>query len=415
VIHRVAIAGLAALAVVGGVALPAVAGTVPATAGPAIASRAAVPAQIFSPPLPSAISCGSARSCLAVGDAFITYIDNTVVTAKPLAWNGRTWKTLSMPVPKGVVAVGLAAASCKSATFCLAVGNTFPSANASTDHTRLYAVTWNGTALRLTVEAPLPSGYNSAAFSAVSCPTARDCVALGYATDAAGKTLDFAETWNGATWAPHAIAMPKGNVLDFDAISCVSATDCVLAGHSSVAGTASALIGTAYAGTWNGKSLTAQKVPVPAKTSTWLTGVSCVSKSRCAASGFGLANAAETAGFGFTGTWNGKTWTTSKAPTPKGESVVELNGVSCATAANCAAVGLAGYASDSAEALSYNGKTWARQAVPSPGKGKLDEFEGVSCPKAGDCVAIGEVGSTDGPASSLAGYWNGKAWKLAAA
>ena len=40
----------------------------------------------------------------------------------------------------------------------------------------------------------------------------------------------------------------------------------------------------------------------------------------------------------------------------------------------------------------------------------------VSYPKAGDCVAIGEVGPVSGAtASSLAAYWDGKSWKLAAA
>jgi hypothetical protein len=182
-------------------------------------------------------------------------------------------------------------------------------------------------------------------------------------------------------------------------------------------GTASSLAGAAYAGIWNGKSLTADKMPLPMKAGfTALTGVSCVSKSRCAAAGFGLTNAIASAGFGFTELWNGKAWTTAKAPAAKADTFVVLEGVSCATATNCAAVGMAGTSADvSAEALSYNGKTWARQAVPSLGAGKLSDFAGVSCPKAGDCVAIGEVGTTGGAASSLAGYWNGKSWKVAAA
>lgn len=404
--HRGAIAGLAALAVISGGTLLVAACTARAPVTTGLASAAAA---TFSPPLPSAISCGSVRSCLAVGDDSTDYTGNE----KLLSWNGSTWKALTVPVPQGVAAVGLTAASCESAGFCLAVGNTIP--NLTADITGMYAVSWNGTKLKITATAPVPPGYSSAAFSAVSCLTARDCVAPGYATNAAGNTVDFAETWNGSTWTLHVIAQPTGTHLAFDAISCVSATYCVLAGDNGLGAVASAYVGTAYAGVWNGKSLTAQNVPVPAKASTGLTGVSCVSKSRCAAAGFGLTSAAGTRGFGITETWNGKVWKPAEVPTPEGQTLVRLDDVSCAAATACTAVGMTGFAGNRAEAFFYNGKTWVRQVVPNPGDGKVDEFEGVSCPKASDCVAIGEVWNAAGATSALAGYWNGRAWKLAAA
>jgi hypothetical protein len=81
------------------------------------------------------------------------------------------------------------------------------------------------------------------------------------------------------------------------------------------------------------------------------------------------------------------------------------------------AVGVAGtHTSASAAALIWNGTHWSAAAPPSAGKGLASEFEDVSCPKAGDCVAIGQFGKfTASTAKPLAGYWNGKAWKLKAA
>jgi hypothetical protein len=80
-------------------------------------------------------------------------------------------------------------------------------------------------------------------------------------------------------------------------------------------------------------------------------------------------------------------------------------------------VGAAGTDKSSrAASLVWNGTHWSAVGVPSSGKGMSSEFEDVSCPKTGDCVAFGEFGkpnaSTEKP---LAGYWNGKAWKLKAA
>jgi hypothetical protein len=87
------------------------------------------------------------------------------------------------------------------------------------------------------------------------------------------------------------------------------------------------------------------------------------------------------------------------------------------SAVSCIAVGADGAENTStAAALSWNGAKWSVLAVPSAGKGIDTDFTGVSCPKAGTCVAVGEYGpSTATSGKPLAGYWNGKAWKLKAA
>jgi hypothetical protein len=120
---------------------------------------------------------------------------------------------------------------------------------------------------------------------------------------------------------------------------------------------------------------------------------------------------------GFAEVWNGKTWTATKWAGPKGSTIAGLFGVSCTSATSCIAVGGAGTQKVMhAAALSFNGTKWSVLKVPGVGSGLSSDLEGVSCPKTADCVAIGNYGpSSSSNGKPLAGYWNGKAWKLKAA
>jgi hypothetical protein len=61
--------------------------------------------------------------------------------------------------------------------------------------------------------------------------------------------------------------------------------------------------------------------------------------------------------------WNGTTWSVQAAPSPAGATDSELDGISCASAASCLAVGFSG-----AQALAeeWNGTTWTIQSTPTP-------------------------------------------------
>jgi len=80
-----------------------------------------------------------------------------------------------------------------------------------------------------------------------------------------------------------------------------------------------------------------------------------------------------------------------------------LNGVSCASAANCTAVGdyyrtAAGPQVTLVER--WNGTAW--RIEPSPGTGRGSTLDSVSCPSATSCSAVG----------SLIIGWNGVSWKV---
>src|SRR5215472_10040189 len=125
----------------------------------------------------------------------------------------------------------------------------------------------------------------------------------------------------------------------------------------------------------------------------FLTGVSCLPAGTCVAVGWYY--------YGSTGPsltqvirWNGRAWLAM--PTPSRGHRSQLDGVSCATATSCLAVGT--------PAEAWTGARWS--IVPRPPAGPLGS---VSCPVPGFCQA---AGSGAAGARPLAARWNGLAWQL---
>jgi hypothetical protein len=407
----------------GAVALVAVlGGIIPVASADAAVLPRAVPARTAQPQATivssltagSRISCVSTTACLAVGSDTDS-AGSTAPTAEAL--HGTKWKSVSVKIPKGAAGTALTDVSCKSASYCLAVGMY---ANSDDDQFP-YALTWNGTALTPITAPPAPKGDTLAGLNAVSCVAVKHCVVVGTSASdtVTGDSISasvkvFTDTWNGSTWKSVTTAAPKGSFLYvFSAVRCFSLTDCAAAGENITLSGASTVV----AATWNGKTWAAQKAVTPAGgEEAFVNDLSCASAKSCAMAGF-TSNASGNSGFGFLETWNGKTWSEVKWAPAKGQTETGVLGVSCVSAANCMAVGAAGTSKTfAAAARSWNGKTWTALKVPGPAKGDSSDLEGISCPKAGDCVAIGEVGKSGASTTSpLAGYWNGKAWRVAAA
>ena len=131
----------------------------------------------------SSVSCVSATWCQAVGNR------------SAARWTGRGWRPEPVTVPAGRIAT-LSSVSCVSARFCLAVGDAQrpPTAQPGTGRTdQALAELWDGSRWRLIRPAdPAPR----TALAAVSCVSARFCLAVG-ATDA---KYTLAERWNGVRW-----------------------------------------------------------------------------------------------------------------------------------------------------------------------------------------------------------------------
>ncbi len=413
--RKIIVSGLAAVAAIAGLAVPAAAGAAPTAALPGVVR--AVPAAVSSGLafMGNRISCGTAKSCLVAG----ANTNNSTGNATPLvrAWNGSAWRGITVHAPKGTTFQGMSGVSCKSATYCLVIGEDM--SNGTSGAIRPFALTWNGTAVSAMPAPPVPSGAMETTLADVTCVAVKSCVAAGTSISNSGATKWVVETWNGSRWTLHTMAPGGGLQPGASDMSCVSLSYCVLAGASSTsAGAIRPLLAA-----WNGKTVSLMKVPVPAGyASPLMLGVSCASASDCAAVGDNFVISSNTTKLtAFTENWNGKAWTATRWAWPKGTTISLLTGISCTysktAGRHCIAVGAAGTQSTANPvALGWNGTKWSAQQVPGPGKGKSTVLEGISCLSATHCVATGETGASSGTTSSpVAGFWNGTAWRVAAA
>jgi hypothetical protein len=303
------------------------------------------------------VSCVTATFCEAVG-----YMAGRPA-ALPEVWNGSTWKIQ----PRAVSLPLLAAVSCVSATLCEAVGSGFANSG-------IAAAGWNGTSWQPQITPGL--GY-----SAVSCTSPSFCVAVG---------LSGGAMWNGTSWSAESLPLPSSGGT-YTGVSCVSTNACEAVGRATIGG--------AFAAGWNGTSWTAQAVPgPPGATRAMLGKVSCT-----------LANACEAVGAsnlgGYAAAWNGTAWTAQAvAPLPPGAARDFLTDVACTSSSACTAVGYSmGSASPYARltlAETWNGTSWSIQPTPNPAA-TGNVLEGVSCASAGPCVAVGSAPDPGGYSATL--------------
>ncbi len=344
----------------------------------------------------SGVSCVSATYCMAVGSG----------PSGPLAllWNGATWRKTAVPLPAGSTAGFLSSVSCTSAAYCVAVGR-----YGMQPVVFSLVETWNGKAW---TPSALPGQYG-AYVTSVSCGAVRSCVAVGVSYPVnIGAVQPLAETLHGTTWTLRTVPLPAGEVGgSLDSVSCASATRCVTAGEYYTARSGSLLFQS-----WNGRAFSRMKAAVPAGMPV-LGGVSCVSAANCSA----VAVSGTTYPFtSFAEHWNGKEWSVARVAWPKGTANPVLGAVSCAVPRSCVAVGAFGTTPHSVvsrpAAASYNGRSWTGVSLPAPAAGQSSALNAVSCVSAADCVAVGQAGPASGLTSSaLAGFWNGRSWRLTTA
>jgi hypothetical protein len=153
---------------------------------------------------------------------------------------------------------------------------------------------------------------------------------------------------------------------------------------------------------------TVQYPPYPAGSiNSSLNGVSCATASTCIAVGSYYVSASNT-NFSLADKWNGSSWVLQTTPNPSGSVLTQFSAVSCPATTHCEAVGSysTNIQSDGTTlAERWNGTAWAIQSTPTlTGGGSLD---GVSCPSASLCIAVGNFNNSG---DNLAEEWNGTAW-----
>ena len=182
-------------------------------------------------------------------------------------------------------------------------------------------------------------------------------------------------------------------------VTCVSGSDCWAVGNTATPDPLAEL--------WNGTSWTQESLPNSGEGS--LTSVTCVSAIDCWAVGYegqsqGLGDGALTLN------WNGTSWSQVTTPATYSEF---LSSVTCVSSVDCWAVGsiyTVGSTNSAAVALQWNGTSWSQSTVPDPGT--ITNLSGVTCASSADCWAVGSYsnGEAYGTTYSLAILWNGSAW-----
>jgi hypothetical protein len=300
--------------------------------GPLSASWSGIKGTVSTSFEPQATSCikGDEKGCVAAG-----YYPNGIAARAGLETNssGR-WRPVpnSSPGPAQVTDSALDGVSCPAPTFCAAVGSALPVPGQYVRGIPVPLVAlfdgnkWTYGTVKLS------SGINSSApaytLLDVSCPRPNDCVAVG--GDSAGDfSHNIVVTYDGHSWTPAFLPNP-GNYPDLDgdlqAVSCASARWCVASGYYA---TDARDDSQGFAEIFDGQTWTVSKTPVLSGSNA-LFGVDCVGVGRCVAVG-DQAGASEA----LVEQFSDNAWRVAPATPEPGQ----LTGVSCLAGDICAATG----------------------------------------------------------------------------
>ncbi len=344
----------------------------------------------------TSVSCASSSRCSAVGYSSRGAGQTTSIA---LRWDGATWQSQEVPTLSGGTSSRLSSVGCASASACTAVGFSGDVFAAP----QPFSARWNGVVWQIE-PTPQPPGATRSVLSSVSCPTATECVAVGYWHDNGKGGGSLAEHWDGTAWT--ATPTPGGPTDVYNAVSCPTASACLVVGKRGLADFVAAR--------WDGTTWTSTATPASGpQVDTNYRGLSCTTLSACVAVG-----ASETATFDFTyltlaAGWNGSSWANQVTPNPLGATSNDLVAVSCATEQFCVAVGYHWKSPSVAEPLveRWSGTRWSVDSTPPLQGSSLDA---VSCAAEDDCLAVGSFVDSTGQSATLAEHWNGASWQVEA-
>ena len=291
---------------------------------------------------------------------------------------------------------------------------------------------------------PTPNPAGATGFGStlrgVSCPSVRDCTAVGY-YETGNTYLALAQRWEGRSWKIQPTPNPAGALNTvLRGVSCSDASDCMAVGNQQ----ASTFNSLTVAERWNGSRWQLQSPP---RTGELLESVSCPTRRHCVAVGYGsnFRTLAEV--------WNGTNWSVQPTPNPPATAFISaFSDISCSSPSACTAVGdyetstgrppLGGalerpHVGDSAHpgssrrpvrrvvpdqpglhgrgrdllakqpwqgstlAERWNGATWEIQPTPNHAGSTDSELGKISCPTRRTCVALGGYRTSPGITESF--------------
>jgi hypothetical protein len=276
------------------------------------------------------------------------------------------------------------------------------------------AATTTATATRATgsewaaQEPAIPAGATHSHLEGVSCPSEKACIAVGLSLNGAGAQEPLTEILGAGGWVVQKAPLPDGGKIGrLHGVSCTTAKHCIAVGYVSN-GSSDAV---PVAASWDGRSWTVEKIPVPASSeASNLTSVSCATSDACTAVGDFLTRTNQHVPFAETLT--GATWAVETLPTRAGTRSSYLEGVSCTAPGACVAAG--DFVGRSGKPLplveSSRDGSWKARELPVPAKAEETYIKAVSCSSSRACVAVGQFGTSSGEVVLLAERWDGRRW-----
>ncbi len=364
----------------------------------------------------TAISCTSPGECIAVGSYSAATTWPLVVSQSDGAW-GQAEALPGIAALSSGLGGKLTQVSCASAGNCSAAGTyTGPGNTSFAFVADEVDGTW-GTAQALPDAASL--GTQGSAISAISCPSAGNCAAVGadYATPFILDEVDG--TWGDPLAVPGLASLGTLANQGFDSVSCADAGDCTAIGTvANGSGVQSAVVVTETGGTWGDATVLPGQVPTSSRGS-WARSVSCPAAGDCTATG-GDEPVGNTYGVWVADEVNGSWGSAQALPTPLATTTDATGKLSCATPGNCVVAG--GYRDAQGFLQAFvadevNGTWQASQDVPGLAGMVVSDTDAVSCAAPGDCTSTGsydinghyqeystdEVDGTWAPATAIPG------------
>ncbi|HTT53710.1 MAG TPA: hypothetical protein VMH35_20130 [Streptosporangiaceae bacterium] len=370
----------------------------PAVAGPFVTDIAGV-------------ACPTVLECVAGG---YYYDSSDTFRGLLLTGHGSSWTAAQAAVPAGAATRPqpiISGVACPSAGECVAVG----SYQDSSGNSQGLLLTGHGSSWTA-ARAPVPpgaAGNSGVTITEIACPSAGECVAVGFWVDSSLNSHLFLLTMRGSSWTAATAPLPAGASASYGAgvsvLACPSATACTAAGsYNDSSGTAHLFLLTMGGSSWTAAT-TALPAGAPAIPYIFIEGIACRSAAVCIATGwYGDANAPPAGNQGLLLTQHGSSWTAATAPLPGGITApyTSVWAAACSAGAGCVAVGdyQVSPASSGGLLLTRQQTSWTAATAPVPAgaaANPLSSIMAVACPPAGTCTAGGSYQDSSGHAQGL--------------
>ena len=327
------------------------------------------------------------------------------------------WTVPVIHAPMGSPDNGLdiSALNCISKTFCIASGQyeyqdpTTKNLNVFSNYGAFVSI-YNGTSWTSTEIAHELNLGGNGSVTGVACVSNSFCVASGQFTPsvytgsgAFPGYRPFVSVYNGTSWTSTEVAKSLTiNSGEVGSPSCLSIDFCVVGGGGNPGG--------AFVSVYNGTSWTDQVINPSLSASMW--GVSCISKTFCAASGVSGGTR-----FAFVSVYNGTSWTTTNVGGGVSNGwFIQPWDLSCISSAFCVLGGTYQVTNNAPEQTHsfvsiYNGETWTDEGIALElDVGVGGSMDTLSCTSVSFCVAGGRYSDNTKRHHPLVSIYNGKTW-----